>query len=203
MKIINKTNWNTNDLKKIIIKALNEDDKVEGKFTRRNKLEITIKHSKGYPSWVVDSYKRNGKELAPRQRYSGCAYLNGNRMRLCVPREAFIVSQFVRLFTHEMSHIRGIRSHRLIGDVDSKDLEWTRNYSVGLEKTNVKPKVDLQIKRYEHVLAALEIKKTQLKRLQNQIKKWTQKKNYYENVLSANGKLKEDKKIDVWDKIYY
>lgn len=192
MIIVNKTHWDTDNLRKILIKALNDDDIIESKYQYRSGLKIVIVYSKGHSSWAIKNY--GGLKLAPRELYSGYAWLNGSEMRLRVPREIFNVKRFVKLFIHEMSHIRGIRSHRMIGTVKSKDLEWTKNYLVKREKIKIKTKVDLQTKRYEHVLAALKIKKTQLKRLQNQIKKWTQKRKYYESVLMANGKIKKEDK---------
>ena len=193
MKIINKTSWDTLDLKKVLTKALDEDDKVERRYKYRSCLEVTISYSKGHPSWVVKSYKERGKELPPRELYSGCAWIRGSEMRLRVPREKLDVKRFVRLFIHEMSHIRGIRSHRAIGTVKDEDLGWTKDYLVSQKETKVKPKPDLQVKRYEHVLEMLKAKKSQLKRLQNQIKKWNQKRKYYESVLVASGKIKEEK----------
>lgn len=194
MKVTNKTNWRTSDLKRILVRALNEDDKVEGLYNYRNRLKIIIVYSKGHPGWVIKSYKREGKDLPTRELYSGYAWIRGSEMRLRIPREIFNVKRFVKLFIHEMSHIRGIRSHRMIGAVKDSDLEWTKNYSVKQKGIKIKQKADLQLKRYEHVLAALKIKKTQLKRLQSQIKKWTQKKRYYESVLVTNGKIEKEEK---------
>jgi len=192
MKIINKTNWDTLDLKKVLTKALDEDDKVEGRYEYRSYLEVTISYSKGYPSWVIRHYQKENREIPIRERYSGSAWVNGTRMTLRVPREKFDVKRFARIFIHEMSHIRGIRSHRVIGVVKDEDLKWTKDYSVRQEETKVKPKTDLQVRRYEHVLEMLKAKKSQLKRLQNQIKKWNQKRKYYESVLIANGKIQKE-----------
>lgn len=192
MKVINKTHWDTLDLKKVLIRALDEDDKVEGKYEYRSYLEVTISYSKGYPSWVVKRYQEQNKELPIRKRYSGNAWVNGTRMTLRVPREEFNVEHFVEVFIHEMSHIRGIRSHRAIGTVEDEDLKWTKNYSVRQKEAKVKPKPDLQLRRYEHVLEMLKAKKSQLKRLQNQIKKWNQKRKYYESVLVASRKIEEE-----------
>lgn len=193
MKITNKTNWDTLGLKKVLIKALDEDDKVEGRYKYRSCLEVTISYSKGYPGWVISHYKRKGKELPPREVYSGSAWVGGTRMILRVPREKFTVRRFVRVFIHEMSHIRGIRSHRAIGVVEDEDLGWTKDYFVRQKEIKVKPKPDLQMRRYEHVLETLKVKKSQLKRLQNQIKKWNQKRKYYESVLVASGKIEKEK----------
>lgn len=190
MEIINKTGWDTLDLKKVLTRALDEDDKIEGKYKYRSSLTVAISYSKGHPSWVVEHCKKGGRELPARELYSGSAWVGGSRMKLRVPREKFNVERFARVFIHEMSHIRGFRSHRAIGTVKDEDLKWTRGYSVKEKEIKVKPKVDLQLKRYEHVLVMLKAKKSQLKRLQNQIKKWNQKKKYYESVLVANGKIK-------------
>lgn len=197
MKVINKTNWDNSDLKKILVKALNEDDKVEGKYKYRNCLEITISYSKGYPSWVVKHYQKQNKELPIREIYSGIAWVNGTEMGLRVPREKFNVERFVRIFIHEMSHIRGIRSHRAIGTVKDEDLEWTKNYSVRQKEVRVKPKVDLQLKRYNHVIEIIKQKEKIMKRLRNQIKKWNVKKRYYQRVLTAAGKIKSERKGEV------
>jgi len=192
MKITNKTNWDTLDLKKVLTRALDEDDKVEGKYKYRSYLEVTISYSKGYPSWVIKHYQKQNKELPIRERYSGSAWVGGTNMGLRVPREKFNVGHFVEVFIHEMSHIRGIRSHRAIGTVEDEELRWTKDYPVRQKEIKVKPKPDLQMRRYEHVLEMLKAKKSQLKRLQNQIKKWNQKRKYYESVLVASGKIKEE-----------
>ncbi len=197
MKVINKTNWDNSDLKKILVKALNEDDKVEGKYKYRNCLEITISYSKGYPSWVVKHYQKQNKELPIRKRYSGNAWVGGTRMTLRVPREEFNVEHFVEVFIHEMSHVRGIRSHRAIGTVKDEDLEWTKNYSVRQKEVRVKPKVDLQLKRYNHVIEIIKQKEKIMKRLRNQIKKWNAKKRYYQRVLTSAGKIKSERKGEV------
>lgn len=189
MKVINKTHWDTSDLKRVLVRALNEDDKVEGKYKYRNCLEITISYSKGWPSWVVRHYQKQNKELPIRETYSGSAWVNGSGMTLRVPREKFNVERFARIFIHEMSHIRGIRSHRAIGTVKDEDLEWTRNYSVKQKEIKIKPNVDLQLKRYNHVIEMIKQKEKILKRLRNQIKKWNTKKRYYEKILTATGKL--------------
>lgn len=192
MKVINKTHWDTSDLKRILVKALNEDDKIEGKYEYRSYLEVTITYSKGWRKWIVEYYKKKKKELPTREVYSGNAWVRGTGMRLRVPREKFNVERFVELFIHEMSHVRGYRSHRVIGTVKDEDLEWIKNYSVRQKETRAKPKVDLQLKRYEHILAMLKDKKSKLKRLQIQIKKWNQKSKYYERILIANGKMKRE-----------
>ena len=193
MRIINKTHWNTSDLKRVLVKALNEDDRIEGRYKHRSYLRITIVYSKGWPSWVIKHFKKQNKEILIREIYSGIAWVNGTGMRLRVPREKFNVERFVRIFIHEMSHIRGIRSHRAIGTVKDENLEWTKNYSIKQKEIKIKPKVDLQLKRYNHVIEIIKQKEKILKWLRNQIKKWNMKKRYYERVLTAAGKIKSER----------
>lgn len=57
MRIINKTDWKTEDLKKVLTKALNEDDKIEGKYRYRSQLKVEIVYSKGPRRWVVEYYR--------------------------------------------------------------------------------------------------------------------------------------------------
>lgn len=200
MKIINKTNWDTLDLKKVLTRALDEDDKVEGKYGYRSYLEVTISYSKGYPSWVVKRYQERNKELPVRERYSGNAWVGGTRMVLRVPRGKIDTRLLSRVFKHELDHCRGFKHNQMGGRyLDTKDLgrdNWALSYPIRQKEARVEPKPDLQVRRYEHVLEMLKAKKSQLKRLQNQIKKWNQKRKYYESVLVASGKIKEEKKIN-------
>ena len=149
------------------------------------------------PGWAIKHYQKQNKELPIRKVYSGSAWVGGTRMTLRVPREKFNVEHFVEVFTHEMSHIRGIRSHRAIGTVKDEDLEWTKKYSVTQKEARVKPKVDLQLKRYNHVIEMIKQKGKILKRLRNQIKKWNTKKRYYEKILTVSGKIKSEGKGEV------
>jgi hypothetical protein len=184
MKITNKTHWDSRDLKKIFSKAMSLNDKLEGRYQRKSQLLVEVVYSKR--TWAnVQS------------QFSGYAYRNGNYMRLRVPRKPFDQRLLVRLFVHELYHCRGF-SHDQMGEVylNIKNLEidnWVLEYSVRKILKNKKPKRDLQITRYEHVLQMVKDKKSKLKRMQNQLAKWTAKKRYYEKALVEAGKInKED-----------
>jgi len=193
MKIINKTNWRTDDLKKLLTAAFNEDDRVEGKYKYRDRLRIEIVYSKGPRRWVVEAYKKRNLELPVRRLYSGYAFYNGNFMKLRIPKEKIDKEILVKIFIHEAGHIRGFRHSGMRRWIDI-EASWAKDdkYQMRQKETKVKPKVDLQLKRYEHILTLLKDKKSQLKRLQNQIKKWNQKRKYYESVLVASGKIKKE-----------
>jgi len=62
------------------------------------------------------------------------------------------------------------------------------------KEIKAKPREDLQLKRYNRVIEMISQKEKILKRLRNQIKKWSVKKRYYEKVLTATGKLKSERR---------
>ena len=189
MKIVNRTNWSTRSIWKLLTTALKIDEKIEGKFKERKDLEVLI----------VYSNKRYWG--APEHRFSGHAYYYGSWMKIRVPREKIDSRLFARTFWHELYHCRGFRHNQMqsIGGrfLDMKNLEkddWALEYSIVPKKEKSRPKVDLQLKRYECVLETLKIKTSQLKKLQKQIKKWSQKRKYYESALASNGKIKKEVK---------
>ena len=197
MKIINKTNWQTLDLKRILTKALNEDDKIEGKCKNSKYLEVEIVDCPKSPKWVIEHYKKCGMGFPQgRRAYTGNAFLNGYNMKMRLPENEIDKRKLVKLFRHELTHIRGYKHNKMIYWLSDNDIgNWMDsdiNYPIRQKENKTKPKVDLQTKRYEHVMRILKAKKSQLKRLQNQIKKWSHKRKYYEGVLVANGKIKKE-----------
>ncbi|GAF91530.1 unnamed protein product, partial [marine sediment metagenome] len=101
------------------------------------------------------------------------------------------------VFLHELAHIRGYH-HDAIGRYITKADEKRAKEIVGDFKFEMKkpkppkPKEDLQVRRYNHVIDMVTAKEKQIKRLQNQLTKWRRKKNYYERTLLAAGKIKEE-----------
>ena len=193
MKIINKTDWETEDLKKILTRALNEDDKIEGKYRYRSQLKVEIVYSKGPRRWVVEYYKKHDLDLPERKWYSGYAYYNGNLMRLRVPKKEISKVLLSKIFIHEMGHIRGFR-HSGMGRWLDIETSWIDDdkYQIKKKEIREKPKEDLRLKRYKHVIEMINQKEKLLKRLRNQIKKWNAKKRYYEKVLIATAKIKNE-----------
>ena len=198
MRIINKTDWKTADLKKILTRALNEDDKIEGKYLYRNRLEIEIVYSKGPRKWVVESYKKRNLEMPEHWLYSGYAYYSGNLMRLRVPKREISKALLAKMFIHEMGHIRGHKHSGMGRWLDIETL-WIEDDEYQIKKKEIKgkPREDLQLKRYNHVIEMIKQKEKILKRLRNQIKKWNAKKRYYQRVLTAAGKIKSERKGEV------
>lgn len=206
MKIINKTNWRTSDLKKILIRAVDKDNKIEGKCQNAKYLEVEIVDCPPTPKWEYEYYKNRNEEYPHpqgRKAYTGWAFLKGNKMQLRLPKDWIDKKRLVKLFIHELTHIRGYKHYQMdywktdeeIGNWMDSDTDYPiRQKEIEIKpkkEIEVKPKVDLQIKRYNHLLEVLKTKRSQLKRLQNQIKKWDQKRKYYETVLTANRKIQK------------
>lgn len=202
MKVINETNWQTSDLKKIFIGCC----KTKLDSWKNLKVEVTYSRSR----WI------HGKA-----RYGGGLYGRG-KVEIFLPRKPinkeyidarwteprpYAYLNFKRVlawvFIHELCHVVGRRHREMANSYyyewrfyahNPGRMSWVDSLLLREKEIKVKPKVDLQLKRYDHVLATLKDKKSKLKRLQNQIKKWDQKRKYYESVLVANGKIKEEEK---------
>ena len=179
MKIENKTNYLTSDLRKLFTRCVRADEKIEGKlFTYRGeKLTVTVTHSKSL------------------YRVSGKAVINGYHLWMHLPHnmQHVTINQIVFIFVHELAHIRGYR-HKDINDYVIRqftDKMLEKDAGMLREKPAKAPKAksDIQVQRYEHVLVMVTKKEKQLKRLQKQLTKWTQKRKYYERVLTSAGKL--------------
>jgi len=192
MKIINRTKWDTLDLKKILTKALHEEEKIEGRLSNKGYLEVEIISAGKWNKKFIEYFKSKNRDIPEvRKAYSGYAYINGDYMKLRLPDTNIDTDKLAKLFIHELKHIRGFRHKDMISYIEY-NTNWAKDYIINLKAKIKKPKEDLQIKRYKHVLEMYTKKVNQLKRLKNQIKKWESKKKYYEKVL-ANGNIKGGK----------
>jgi len=177
MKVKNKTQWLTRDLKRILCEALRRDNKIEGELTewQRKRLTVEIVHARY-------------------NRVSGYAWYNSYLMRLRVPKEKLLKKDLVWLFIHELTHIRGYKHKSITRKWEIVNCSWVEDnekYPLGKKVERPKPKTDLQLKRYTHVLKMISKKETALKRLNNSLKRWKKKQKYYEKVLITVGKLEE------------
>jgi len=196
MKVINSTEYQTKDLKKIFIECCKtkldswKDLKIEVSYSKsrwitgkapygRKKVEIFM------PRNPIDREYIEAKWPEPRPY----AYLNFKRVLAWV-------------LIHELHHILDRHHREMIGNYynkwksgylsDPERMSWVDDLPLRKKEIKTKPKEDLQLKRYEHILAMLKDKKSKLKKLQNQIRTWNQKRKYYERVLVANGKIKKE-----------
>ena len=197
MKVINSTEYQTKDLKKIFIECC----KIKLDSWKYLKIEVSYTKSR----WITGSVP----------------YYGGNKVEIFLPRnpidKEYIEAKWTEprpyaylnfrrvlawVFIHELFHTLGRHHRGMIGNYynkwksgylsDPEKMSWVNDLPLRKKEIKTKPKEDLQLKRYERILAMLKDKKSKLKRLQNQIKKWTQKKRYYEHVLIASGEIKKE-----------
>lgn len=178
MRIDNRTDWRTDDLRRIFSMVL----------ARWNRMETGRRRVPSKTLRISIVYARTSKTG------SGWAYLNSGRMRLCLPRDGLDIRKVAFLFEHELAHCAGY-DHKDMADLMSWKTADTKRYDFveGMEvrgKEAVKPpKTDVQIIRYERVIASRKRWETKLKRAQTALKKLKQKERYYEKALNADGRL--------------
>lgn len=179
LKVINKTDWDTQDLRKLILAGMKEV--LEKDDWRYKSMEVRVKKSK-----------------------CGCvhgsAYYNSNRMRLSLPKE-FEPIRLAWVIAHELFHINGhthkdmrghfFQVHQTTETLMSEScMEWAWPLlNIRKKEPRVKPKMDLQLFRYFSLKNRLEDKQKRIKRLGNQIKKLMPKIRRYEKILQAAGKV--------------
>jgi hypothetical protein len=172
MKIKNNTKYSTLSLKKLFTRCVKEQEKLEGalpKWQKKN-LYVTVKYSRSL-------------------NISGRAFYNGTRITMILPKQNINIISTAFVFLHELLHIRGYH-HKAIYDATWRELANTFASQYTLDIKEEKPKevrniIDI---RYQHVLSMVSLKEKAIKKIQNQLKKWTQKRKYYEKAIAAKNK---------------
>lgn len=195
MKIINKTQWATEDLRRVFSAVLadsnkHEARKVEGAAMWNRKYR---EHFKSKILKITIVYSRGGG-------FSGYAFLHSGIMRIRVPKPtgeapAFDVFKLAYVFEHELAHCRGFQ-HKGMGCLNSWDHAKAENYpcavglTVGIEPSRPKAeKADGQIVRYQRAVAAAARWAAKRKRAANAEKKALTKVKRYERIFEADGRL--------------
>lgn len=201
MKLINRTRWRTNDLKRIASRVAREELNDTPRQRRQRKdLEVEI------------VYSASG-------RHTGCAYLRGAYARIRLPRprplperlktrlltegRADTIARFedyhkpdpvtlAWLFAHEFAHVRGQRHATMTGDVmrctntARARYVWAAELPIRLKTEKPKPtSVDRVGARFTHARVMLAKAETRRKRAVTIEKKWRAKVRYYERTLAA------------------
>ncbi|MCJ7804942.1 hypothetical protein MUP35_04410 [Patescibacteria group bacterium] len=108
-----------------------------------------------------------------------------------------------KTMVHELYHCYGYKHEdgimfaprKKVWVENTYNYDWCSKYPVQykIEKPElIKPKTDIQMKRYLRILDLLKDKQSKIKRLQNQIKKYFSRKHYYEKILVSAGKITKD-----------
>ena len=195
MKIINETDWDTKNLKKIFLLCLNKVRKVEGRYkTAFDCPKVYIRYNRRH--WWIGGY----------------AYYHSNVMTIKLPRDANYwdmgnlygdkktdFSQTIAAtYIHELGHNLGEKHHGGINTIEHCFMDWIKQ-NIGSEKYPIvkrikvdKPKLDMRVKRYQLALNNFERAETRFKRAKTLWKKWMNKVKYYQTILpvAAEQKLK-------------
>lgn len=178
MKIQNKTNWRTNDLRKVFATVLARWNKIDDKKVPSKRLRNVR---------VVSTRRRN--------HMSGCAYVSSGWMTLRLPKSKVDVAQLGFLFEHELAHCAGYE-HSAMGPLNSWKLVGSGRYDylAGLEIRQkepkaAKPKDDKQIARYQAAVTNLANWRKKMKRAATGVRTYQAKVKRYEKIFAADGRL--------------
>jgi hypothetical protein len=179
MKLINKTKWNTADLKKLCMAV------IKHKGSHKNH-QITVKTGKyrysnsdriGGLARLFGTTISMKVPLTTKPNNTGMVGNDGKTIYEQIP-NALDVGDFAKILDHEIDHNLGLR-HKVMQNWRKLDVGYLNGFKVGIQEVKEKPKIDLLAKR--HLNAILKIKKleSEIKRKQNLLKKWEKKDNYY------------------------
>lgn len=179
MKLINKTKWNTADLRKLCMAV------IKHKGSHKNH-QITVKTNKyryshsdriGGLARLFGSTILMKVPLTVRPQNTGMVGDDGRTIYEQVP-NTLNVEDFGKILDHEIDHNLGLR-HNVMRNWRKLDAGYLNGFIVGIQPVKEKPKVDVLAKR--HLNAILKIKKLEsdIKRKQNLLKKWEKKDRYY------------------------
>jgi len=194
MKIKNKTIWDTKSLRRLFslcVKWLVKQG--EGRINKGLIVEVVYGRYSGLGSyhrkWMLIRLPR-----VEEKSWDGVKSFPPGQLSVLRVAEIFCHEYCHNLGYHhggELSHYSKPEEFYLEDMSKHFGFKW-EEYEIPRKEVKVKPKIDLQLKRYQHVLDTVVEKTKQLKRLQSQLKKWLVKKRRYERVLVAAGKIKEE-----------
>lgn len=188
MKIVNKTNWNTKDLRKLCSRVLKKcgaspNTRIYIKTSRRlysgragvgvNWIHMFVPTTTQIRVNTIYSETKktigtDGKEYPAIERFD----------KIQEPR-TFDVKIFAQVLEHEIGHNLGLRSHRDMVSHASLNVDYVKDLVIRPKEGKKKVR-DLKAERYKKALAKVKELKTKLKRNQTLLKKWQKKVKYYE-----------------------
>jgi len=185
MLITNTTKWDTNDLRKLFGRCINDVRKYEGEGRNRG-IKISVKNDK------VQKMSMRGNAWVG---YYGMMLKIGIDIDMGFNREMSIEHrrELAHLFTHEYYHNLGYKGQdyrNYKADWTAKfDYDFVKDYKIGKEEIRIQPKKDIQMERYQKTLKYVKEYDIKMRRIKNLFKKWKQKEKYYERILTASGKI--------------
>ena len=200
MRLINKTSYDTAELRAILIAVHNEEAKHRGRLKTWNRLTVTIRRRSTYG--MGDN--------------SGFAYFHGRQACLTLPMEVCNVASLAAVWLHELQHLYGIRHPDMAPAIrhclyaDSVLSSWVKAALAAVDgrgaiqerqsepqdpetaKASRALKLEAVVmRRYTRVLAAEARWAAKLKRAQTALQEYRTKRRYYESRFEKAAKLKE------------
>lgn len=183
MRLVNKTNWDSSDLKKLclaVIKKMGAEgvtrsvsiETMTGRFTTQQKDSKNLYHGRAsiHGGWIVMKVPQPVRNICVGFANHGYAYEKRP--------ETFCVERFVQVLEHEIGHNLGLR-HGDMASLWKLPVGYVKDFVVNPKKIVVKVKQNLIEKRKNHAEAMLKIATTRLKRARTLHDKWKKKFNYY------------------------
>lgn len=100
MKLVNKTRYDSAQLRAILVAVHTEEAKRRGRLKTWDCLTVTVGYSKR---------RRRGEELIHAGDTSGYAYYHGGKARVGLPPETCTTAALAAVWLHELQHLYGIR----------------------------------------------------------------------------------------------
>jgi hypothetical protein len=155
LEVKNETDWNTRDLRRIILRACHQ--KLDG--TPWTSLKVFVRYRRG-----------NNFRL-------GSAYRNGGPVFLNVERDSIDSSELAVTLLHELDHVKGLR-HRDIVKPAPHVYAWAKGMTVGKKVIVPKARPTLAERRYARIETAREAVaawQRKLKLAQTKLRKWNRR----------------------------
>ena len=174
MRVINKTNWRTDQLKAIAQRVAKDELDPE----KAKRMTITFETTR-------PRYKR---------AYSSgrCHYLGGNSIIVRLHKDLQNKTDLAGTLAHEMAHARGMdhgqmRNSPRYSRVGNYREIYAYAEAMPLEHKprKTRPAVDIQAVRHQRTLASIKRWETKLKRAQTALKKLRAQDRYYSKALAA------------------
>lgn len=172
MKFVNKTKWNTRDLRKLTLAILKHSGQ-----SKPESLTIIPRNRYGglatiraYKNWIR-MYVLN----PIRQGYSGDC---GSVVYKDIP---FDTKRYSQVLIHEVGHNEGLRHREMISShvIDIPDSILNMPIREKIMKVVENVKRDIKQVRHNHAIKMLQRSKSKLKRYEKLVNKWEKKVKYY------------------------
>ena len=191
MKIVNKTQWRTEDLRKLFLAGMRERGTTHD-------LTVTVGYSRTGRVTGRARYGRFYDKVGPHALGSAfrTRYVPGHTMTIRLPAPGRVwklrvdgrwpEQEIAAVFMHELAHNLGVRHRDMHPDLRhcKQEITWA-DPTLSIRKAEPKLKPDKAITREEHSREKVVELTSRIKRLTTQLRKWKDKVRYYDRKKAA------------------